>query len=200
LSTFDYTLLLTLDIPFSSQFQLTIPLPDTSKNALMTAIRHQYIIGWDNFAKGYTSIYWKDLFQTTHSQRNSPIIDQGGGKMVAGVIALSRQIWNDRNANLHGTTKLEASQKVRECVTAKVRKNYLNPPKLHKRFAKIKAAPLQIRLSRNTTNLQRWLSRISHQKRVSQFIFTNSNCGQMSLRESFRRASILNSDYREFPP
>jgi len=62
------------------------------------------------FPSRFTSIYWEDLLQTAHSHKNTTVINQWGVKVVAGVIALSRQIWNDRNAHIHDTTEKEAYQ------------------------------------------------------------------------------------------
>jgi hypothetical protein len=62
LCTLEYKLSITLDIPFLPKFHNQEEIPPDTKPLLMTVIRHQNIIGWDNFVQGYTSIYWVYIF------------------------------------------------------------------------------------------------------------------------------------------
>ena len=110
------------------------------------------------------------------------------------------QIWSDKNVHFHGKSTLQASQHLRKRISDQVSKVYSNPPKHHNRLAKIGAIPLKDRLRRSTTNLQRWLSLVNHQKPVSKYMSDRYTCNQLSLRESFKRANILISDYQKFPP
>jgi hypothetical protein len=88
-------------------------LPDTKykhlnmphRPTLILAIKHQNIIGWDLFFKGYTSTYWihvyNDLMQHAkkHNSQNWDV------KFVGAAITLYKDIWDARNKHIHGQTK-----------------------------------------------------------------------------------------------
>jgi len=180
LCTLEYKLSIALDIPFLPKFhnQEAI-LPDT-KPLLMTAIRHQNIIGWDNFIRGYTSIYWVYIFEHSHSHDIVCTSQTWDRSLVQHSVTLLQKIWNDRNVHLHGSSKAEAAQKFRVRVVHQVRQVYAHPPKLHKRFSAIQRILLHDRLRQSATNLQRWLSRINHQYYVSRRIQSHRKSDQLS--------------------
>jgi hypothetical protein len=162
LSTFEYKLSITLDIQFLPSFHVQNEIPSLTKTLLMSAIRHQNIIGWDNFLRGYTSSNWTYVFQQSHTcdaDHPSPHWDK---ILVESCINFLQQIWSDQNTHLHGTSKMEAAQKLCELILGQVTQMYTHPPKLHSRFPKIETVPLHDCLRRSTTNLQQWLARIHH--------------------------------------
>jgi len=67
-------------------------------------------------------------------------------------------------------------------------------------FYTVGLTSIQDHLRRSTTNLQRWLSRVNHQKKVSQFMSERCTYNQLMLRDSFKRANVMISDYQKFPP
>lgn len=69
-ATYEYKLSLLLNIPCNSTSNISTPIPNNVRMTLMNAIRHQNIIEWDNFLKGYTSIYWLEIFNESHSGDN----------------------------------------------------------------------------------------------------------------------------------
>lgn len=56
ISTLEYKLSITLEIPFIPTFHIQDEIPPLTKMLLINAIRHQNIIGWDNFLRGYMSL------------------------------------------------------------------------------------------------------------------------------------------------
>ena len=75
-------------------------------------------------------------------------------KLVEASLQLLKEIWSGQNEFLHGRTKQEASDTLRQLTIERVAQIYKFPPKLHKHFPKIHRVTLQERLSRNTTSLQ----------------------------------------------
>ena len=70
ISTLEYKLSITLEIPFIPTFHIQDEIPPLTKMLLINAIRHQNIIGWDNFLRGYMSLYWLYIFQQSHTYDN----------------------------------------------------------------------------------------------------------------------------------
>jgi len=120
--------------------------------------------------------------------------------LVQHSVTLLQKIWNDRNVHLHGSSKAEAAQKLRERVLHQDRQVYAHPPKLHKRLSAIRRILLHDRLRRSTTNLQRWLSRIHHQHYVSRRIQSHRKSDQLSLISAYRRANISITKRQKYPP
>jgi len=56
---FEYKLSIVLDLPFSKVYNISSEIPQSTYILLLDAIRHQNILGWDQFLCGYTSIYWQ---------------------------------------------------------------------------------------------------------------------------------------------
>jgi hypothetical protein len=124
---------------------------------LITAIRHQNLIGWDNFLRGFTSSYWDALHHKVHLNDPTPNLNSRWDmQLVAESITLSQHIWADRNSHIHGASQTESRQLLRERVMEQVRHIYKHPPRLYPRFKPINNIPLKLRLSRATTNLQCW--------------------------------------------
>jgi hypothetical protein len=65
--TYEYKLSTTLDIPYIATFTNSTSIPQETNTKLLQAIGHQNIIGWDHFLKGFTSIYWLEIYNASHS-------------------------------------------------------------------------------------------------------------------------------------
>lgn len=148
----------------------------------------------------YSSVYWNQVYQISHSDNSPSFKLQWDRLLVEEAITLLWRIWSDRNNRLHGTTKDEAQQKLRDHIIGQVKQVYLSPPRLQKWYSKITDIPLSIRLKRNTTNLQRWLSRVNHQRKVSSIIRQRQANNQLSLMDAYRRAQVCIPDCRKYPP
>jgi hypothetical protein len=81
-------------------------------------------------------------------------------------LKLLLDIWCFRNSVLHGSTQKEQHIMERERVNQQVKTIYQSPIKLSTRFTPVNALPLDIRLRSSTLTLQRWVSRIQHQKQL----------------------------------
>lgn len=201
LSTFKYKLSNVFAIPFQLTCSVTSLLPITTKKRLIEAIWHQDFIGWDNFICGYTSSLWDDLVQV--AQRDDPLLvshNQWAVKLVEATFQCSHSIWQARNNILHGTSRLEAKQLLRQRVLDQFRRIYKHPPYLHSHFQKISRIPLAQRLTRSTTNLQHWLSSLKHQPHVSSLLKQQSPYTQLSLKQAYRRSKVSLLDACKFPP
>jgi hypothetical protein len=190
ITTFEYKLSLALSIDFIPHYSVTEQSKAPDHLSLIIAICHQNLIGWDNFLRGFTSIYWNDLYQQAHAGYPSTPNPQWDVTLVAESVNLSQQIWYDRNSHLHGTSTEMALQLKCERVLEQVRQIYKRPPSLHSRFKPVTNIPIKTRLARTTTNLQRWISRIDQQKKETKFLVKTAPQTQMSLMQSIRRANI----------
>lgn len=116
--------------------------------------------------------------------------------MVESAITLAQKIWSFHISFIHGSSRVEAKSKLRERVISKAQLLYALTPKLHSRFSPISLVPLSVRVKRSTTNLQRWLSRVEHQIKVTKISADN----QLSLAQAYKRLHIDTSDVRKYPP
>jgi len=201
IATFELKLSTTFDSPYSQSYHIDGIIPTENQARLLTALRHQNIIGWHNFLRGYIFIYWEELYYLAHESSRKSRNVSWSIKLVEGAIDLYRKIWSDRNSFVHGTTRQESRVKLRDQIISRMLKQiYLNPPKLHKRFPWITNIPLQVRLQRNTTNLHRWLSQLQHQIRVTKFLSQHQGSNQLSLRMAYQRGNVDLPPIRKFPP
>jgi hypothetical protein len=151
ISTLEYKLSLTLQVPFVHHYLNSYPISPDIHLTLLTAICHQNELGWDLFLRGFISHYWNEVYIQAHSSSpSSSPVQLWDQKLVEGSLKLIQSIWTTRNIFLHGTNKLEANQKLRERVLDRVQGIYKNPPKLNKHFKKIHSIPLQKRLQLDT--------------------------------------------------
>jgi hypothetical protein len=163
--------------------------------SIRKATLHQNLIGWDNFIRGFVSKYWKDI---EHIQmENNKLWDT---KLTGAMLQLHKEIWEGRNTVVHGRTIEEARKKARESVTNKVKDIYRRPPTLAARYPSIFEVPLENRLKRTTEQLNEWLHRIEHQRRVSEVIHSTLPPGQMTLQVAYARKGYSTQRKREFPP
>jgi hypothetical protein len=168
LNTLHYKLSLLLDLPLP--LFTFIPSITTLPQCLLKAIRHQNILGWHLMICGYTSKFWAqaccELFDHSISSptTNWDII------LVNNMVQLLKGIWSDCNVSFHGKSREEHQTKLRQRILDQVRLPYKNPPKLEKRYPKIQALSLKERLSKPTSYLIHWLSRVPHQQSVTETI------------------------------
>ena len=102
-------------------------------------------------------------------------------------LKLLHDIWCFRNSVLHGSTRKEQHILERERVTQQVKTIHQSPPKLSTRFTPVNALPLDIRLRSSTLTLQRWVSRMQHQKTVTLRMQSSLRAGQLSTPQAFAR-------------
>lgn len=184
IATFKLKLSSTLGIPFLHKYKVTTPIPLPSYKTLILAIRHQNIVGWSNFLRGYISSFWEIAYNTAHSSTMEKKCSNWAVQLVLASSELYHKIWKDRNQFIHGSNRQEARAKLREHILSQVHSIYKHPPKLHKRFPRVLSVPLHDRLKRSTLNLQCWLSRIDHQISVSHFLLKSRPSGQLSLLQA----------------
>jgi hypothetical protein len=58
-------------------------------------------------------------------------------------------------------------------------------------MARIISVPLTTRIQYNTTHLQRWMTRVSHQAQVSKALLAQSDASQLTLHEAFSNTCLL---------
>lgn len=155
--TLERKLSLTLDIPYDARHAYPSQDPATIPHSLITTIQHQNIIGWDVFIKGYTSNHWMAAYVHLHISAYSTLTLDWDVKLVSMAIALYKGIWDDRNIDIHGKSRLESQQKLRA---------------------------IEKRLNRSTNHLQHCLSRVFHHSHVSKTILWNSENGQHSIHQN----------------
>jgi hypothetical protein len=135
-----------LDIPpLDQQKQIRILCP-----ALLMAIKHQNIIGWDLFMKGFTSIYWSHAYHDLHHNTATHASYNWKVTLVQNALALYKGIWEDRNKHIHGNNRVESNKLRRQKLHAQVCHIYRNPPRLAHRYQSIRKVPLQDCLNRRT--------------------------------------------------
>jgi hypothetical protein len=200
IATYELKLSATLGLSYTQSYFLDESIPLENRARLFKALQHQNIIGWPNFLRGFIYIYWEELYYYAHESSGAPRNVSWSVKMVEGAIDLYRKIWSDHNSFIHGATSQESQVKLRDQILSRVRQIYPNPPKLHKRFSRVTNIPLQVQLQRNTTNFQRWLSRIQHQIHVMKFISQTRGSNQLSLCMAYQRGNVDLPPVRKFLP
>jgi hypothetical protein len=125
----------------------------------------------DSILRGCTSSVWWAIYEQAHSHQTSlQCLSRWDQKLIEANLTLLKNIWDDRNKHLHGSTKTEARKQLRQQVLNQVRKIYRHPPKLHHRYTPVSKMPLSARLNVTTTHLQRWLARLSQQVKSSKLL------------------------------
>jgi hypothetical protein len=145
LITLEYKLLLTQELPYSQHYQCATSLTSVHKNILIASIRHQNVLGWDSFLKGFISSYWGPIYTTLTVLSTNTGTRQWQSQFKFLTINLYRDIWADCYAFLHGKTYKECSQIERKHTLQSVTSLYRNPPKLDKRFSNICDTPIRHR-------------------------------------------------------
>jgi len=190
-----------LQLEYIPTQHISFPSPPHIQQLLLNSIHHQNIIGWQNFPKGHILLYWISVYQasTTMASPYSPS-NTWDVKLVELAITLAHQIWSFRNSSIHGSSRVASKLKFRERVLSKVKRIYDHHPTLHPRFKTISAVPLTYRIQRSTTTLQRWISQLDHQIKISKILFQSNTNSQLSLAQAYKWLNIDIKDARKYPP
>jgi len=103
LQTFNYMLSLTLNLPYdkvTSQWT-----HDFIPHVLLWAIKHQNLVGWDNFMKGFISTKLKDVHTQLSRESLQHSSTERDTQLTGAAINLSRGIGEDRNKHLYGENR-----------------------------------------------------------------------------------------------
>jgi hypothetical protein len=182
-ATFKYKLMLTLNLPFSPSHSYENCESVEVRSTLLLAIHHQNVIGWDNF----------------HSPPSS-FDHQRDEKLINLTSSLLKDIWAGRNAHLHGISWREAKQKFRERIQAEVQHLYLSSRPKGEGHPNTHSIPLEDLLQQSTTNLQRWMGRVDHQRHVSKYIRQGNTSRQLTLWQAYNLAPSNISQTHTYPP
>lgn len=133
------TLLLnTLNYKWSLLLDLSPPVfeKDSSFNqlpaCLISAIRHQNLIGWQTMLWGFTTWYWLQAYLTLCDfLQESPNPSWDVLITSTSIHYLYKNILDNRNKFLHGSTKSDQQQKLHLRVIQQVQAIYSNPLCLH---------------------------------------------------------------------
>ncbi len=164
------------------------------------ATRHQNILGWDNFIRGYISKKWLYANQRMTAQKTKSTGKKWNIIVTQVILDMHHEIWKSRSESVHGKTKKEARERARAAIERQVKVIYQTPPKLALRFPKITEVPLEIRLRKTTNQLQDWIQRIKHQQKVTNIINSARPPGQLTLRQAFANATRQRSHAHDYPP
>ena len=162
------------------------------------AIKHQNIVGWDNFCRGYISKLWTSTQQEQYTSNKHH--SKWAEKLTSTILNMHYEIWKDRNTYVHGKTIQEAKEKARCAIVKMIKELYKKPPTLAKRYCPIYAVPLTERLKRPTGYLQDWIHRIAHQVRMTELINCSRPPGQLTIKEAFANAVRRRRSSHAYPP
>jgi hypothetical protein len=113
LLVFKYKLSFVLDIPYNQHYPNSSILPQDLYLSLLTAIKQQNIVGWNNFLRGFISSYWYSLYTNAHITESLPHSSFPWDlRLVHAVLSLSHNIWQNRNHFLHGSTMEDSWQRL----------------------------------------------------------------------------------------
>jgi hypothetical protein len=115
-TTLQYKLSLLLDIPFEQTYFTTMQSSTSHHYALIQAICHQNIVGWNNFMRGYISTYWADYISIPHPK----FVTNWDISLISHILTLTTAIWRDRNGVIHGDTMKAAADLLRERIIRQV--------------------------------------------------------------------------------
>ncbi len=202
----DKMLLYIFGFKLSALFHITNPTthqprPITNpryKHTMVTAINHQNILGLKNFLKGYISNYWQ-ILQVAHHNMGPESWKSWEQSLTTLSLTHYKSLWDNRNKFIHGDTWIEAKQKQCERVLQHTEELYKNPPRIHSCFTPSRRVLYQDRIKHSTIHLTRWLSRVEHQRKISQLLFIYQGSTQLTIMAAFCRAS-LRPQIHDYPP
>lgn len=200
--TFEYKLSMVLNITYKKKYIAPSSMDHKLYTTLITAKRHQNILRWNYFLKGFISSYWIQL-QTLSSSSPTARQSKWEEKITSLTINLLKELWNDRNTFVHGKTIQEARTNARAAVLRQVADLYKKPPTLAKRYACVTDIPIANRIKKPTAQLQQWLERIKHQIKVSKYLCNPRIEGQLTLHQAYNRAGFTvteDSGSKKYPP
>ncbi len=129
LHIFEVQLCKVLNVPNRQKYHSTKKQQTKLNKTLSNALHNQNIIGWHEFLRGFISKYWikaQDITQIILNKKHTP----WKLKIAQTILALHKNIWEDRNTFVHGKTIDEARKKAREAISNRIKEVYENPPKL----------------------------------------------------------------------
>lgn len=106
--TLKYKLSLTLDILYKQKYSAPTNLSSSDKQALLSMICQQNLIGWNLFLKGYQTESWLSIFRSLSSCIPSPQQCSWDIHLSSLTSELYKGIWHDRNASIHGLSHKES--------------------------------------------------------------------------------------------
>jgi hypothetical protein len=163
------------------------------REATREATRHQNIIGWDKFIRGYISSKWAAAQHKFVSARHKEQKKRTQGWDVCLTkltLRLTVELWEWRNNYVFGQTAEEAKRLARAALQKRVEKLYEKAPNLASRFQPITKVPLGKRLSKSNYSLEVWLRRVDHQIEVTAVLDAQNRRSQLLLRTAFKNASL----------
>jgi hypothetical protein len=167
--------------------------------SLIIAIRHQNLIGWDKFLLGYISQHWTISYDTLHDPLLSPPRVDWDCQLILAIFCLYKGIWDNRNSFLHGSSREDSRQKLRDRLIDQVKELYNNLPKLATRYPPIRFLPFDQRINNCNLHLSRWLSQIRHQILVSQTLRSDSLRAQQSILQYIQPRDGKDGGTSKFP-
>lgn len=141
---------------------------------LQQAVNEQSAIGWDKLLLGIGTGTWKviqDVIDTGHPKPPRRSSTAWMNAAMHQLLKFSLRCWKQRNACVHGSTRLEQKQIALKNVREKIKEIYANPPLLASRFPSIYSIPLEHRLKMTLQTAEQQISLIAHQTRVMQHNF-----------------------------
>ena len=134
--------------------------PTHIQDQLRKAISDQEQIGWDNAIKGYLSVEWRYLAETSLYENTKDTQDGKGISTLRGILLafhmLSQQLWKARNQVLHVSHDTEL-RNIREIEVAEIRKLHSRPEKIRAGDRHYCEQPLTTILQMAPSSRQRWL-------------------------------------------
>jgi hypothetical protein len=127
LSSLECHLTNSLDIPNKGIYKISEQ-PAPTQALLSKTTRHQNLIGWNEFMRGYISKYWTKLHHTTKQESKIKRQCPWNIKITRLVLDAHRGIWEDRNKHVYGKTIEESRERARQAIIKRVRQLYDNPP------------------------------------------------------------------------
>lgn len=197
---FDIKLSSLLEVPCKGRYKLPLNVSKTNYQTILDATWHQNILGWHLFLKGYISDYWRIAYWQSHGTHSSSTDHLWAINLVSATIGMYKAIWADGDTHIHGTNWLEAQKLLRDRLIRRVPLIYAHPPKMDKPFQRVQKMPLQDHVWRSNLYLQRWLSRIEHQERVTKLILQTMPPNQPTIVEAFKRIKHQQKDSFKYPP
>jgi hypothetical protein len=86
------------------------PALSSSKDAIDRATRHQNLIGWPEFLRGFISKHWIKVHRFTCNEAGDKKQPPWHTKITSIVLKLHKDIWEDRNNFVHGQTVTESKK------------------------------------------------------------------------------------------
>jgi hypothetical protein len=149
--------------------------PTHLQDQLRMAVHDQEQIGWDNALKGYLSMEWRALAETSLYDRPTDTQDGKGISMLRGIMqtfhTLSQQLWKARNHVLHESNETEL-RNIRDIEAAEIRALHSRPELIQAGDRHYCERTLDTVLQKAPSSRRRWLRYMRMARsRISTFIY-----------------------------